>query len=411
MLVPHVSVIIPTYNRKDYVQKAIDSVLAQTYKDYEIIVVDDGSSDGTGEALQARYGDRIRYVWQENQGESVARNCGVDMARGEFIAFLDSDDLWVPEKLEKQVAYLRMHPQTRMVFSQMLPIDAEGNKIDNQVQDPHFVDRALTFEELCFRTHVLSTSSVVIAKTALKASGGFDPAIHYAEDYDLWLRLGLLTEIHLMSAPLAYQRRHRATQCYYPSAEQNALRLQAYLSALEKFFAAWPEDLPDLKRRAIARQYAEVSLLEAAVGNQQACKGCLEQVAQHDPGLLERYESFGEAIVNRAAFHYELVEENNLAASLALVDCVLDSLNELGYLQPTFARTVRAKSHETLGFVAHRKDNMKAARHCFLRAIVLAPSIAKNTGVLSLLFEAIFGKQVSAVRRTTWRHLKRARAS
>ena len=78
-----VSVIIPTYNRRDYVQEAIDSVLAQTYTDYEIIVIDDGSTDGTGEALQASYGDRIRYEWQENQGESLARNRGIEMAQGE----------------------------------------------------------------------------------------------------------------------------------------------------------------------------------------------------------------------------------------------------------------------------------------------------------------------------------------
>lgn len=100
---PRVSVIIPTYNRREYVQEAIDSALAQTFTDYEIIVIDDGSTDGTSEALQARYGNRIHYEWQENQGESVARNRGIELARGEYIAFLDSDDLWHPEKLAKQI--------------------------------------------------------------------------------------------------------------------------------------------------------------------------------------------------------------------------------------------------------------------------------------------------------------------
>ncbi len=112
---PTVSVIIPTYNRRAYVQEAIDSVLAQTYTDYEIIVIDDGSTDGTGEALRERYGDKIIYEWQENQGLSAARNRGIESSRGQYIALLDSDDLWMPEKLERQVACLSQHPEVAMV--------------------------------------------------------------------------------------------------------------------------------------------------------------------------------------------------------------------------------------------------------------------------------------------------------
>ena len=123
---PRVSVIIPTYNRLDYVQEAIDSVLAQTYTDYELIVVDDGSTDGTGDTLKARYGDRIRYLWQENQGWPAARNHGVSIAQGEYIAQLDSDDLWLPEKLVRQVPVLDACPEAVLVFSHVMQIDAEG---------------------------------------------------------------------------------------------------------------------------------------------------------------------------------------------------------------------------------------------------------------------------------------------
>ena len=95
---PRVSAIITTYNRKDFVQEAVDSVLAQSYGDWELIVVDDGSIDGSGEALQ-RYGERLLYSYQENHGVSMARNRGLELAQGEFIAYLDSDDLWLPQKL------------------------------------------------------------------------------------------------------------------------------------------------------------------------------------------------------------------------------------------------------------------------------------------------------------------------
>ena len=126
---PTVSVIIPTYNRRTYVQEAIDSVLAQTYPDYEIIVIDDGSTDGTDQVLHARYGDRIRYVWQENQGESAARNRGIALARGEYIALLDSDDLWLPDKLAKQIPFLDSHPGAVLALPQVWQINANGERL------------------------------------------------------------------------------------------------------------------------------------------------------------------------------------------------------------------------------------------------------------------------------------------
>ena len=97
---PKISVVIPTYNREDKVRKAIESALAQSFTDLEVIVVDDGSSDDTGQAFSETFGDRIRYYFQANQGASVARNKGIEEARGEWIAFLDSDDVWEKEKLE-----------------------------------------------------------------------------------------------------------------------------------------------------------------------------------------------------------------------------------------------------------------------------------------------------------------------
>src|SRR5690349_3602213 len=106
---PKVSVIIPTYNRAQFIARAVDSVLEQTYKDFEIIVIDDGSSDNTQEILKA-YEGKIRYVYQQNKGISAARNRGIQEAKGEYIAFLDSDDVWKPEKLSVQVAILDVNP-------------------------------------------------------------------------------------------------------------------------------------------------------------------------------------------------------------------------------------------------------------------------------------------------------------
>jgi len=109
-------VVIPTYNRFPQVKHAIESVLSQTYRDFELWVVDDGSTDGTGEALRA-YGDRITYVWQENNGVSAARNVGLRVSRGKYVAFLDSDDLWMPRKLEIQVRCMEENPQFPLCYT------------------------------------------------------------------------------------------------------------------------------------------------------------------------------------------------------------------------------------------------------------------------------------------------------
>lgn len=119
---PRVSVLIPTWNREEYLGEAIESVLAQTYRDFEIVVVDDGSTDGTAELVK-RY-DQVRYVWQPHSGIPAARNRALEEARGELIAWLDSDDLYAPTKLEKQVAYLDTHPECQIVFC--LPVGFSG---------------------------------------------------------------------------------------------------------------------------------------------------------------------------------------------------------------------------------------------------------------------------------------------
>ena len=126
---PKVSVVIPTYNRQRLVQDTIDSVLRQTFGDLELIVIDDGSTDDTRRVLQDRYGTRIRYVYQENQGESAARNHGIALAGGEYVAFVDSDDLWHPQKLERQVEVFEADPGIGLGSTQAYWINYQGLRL------------------------------------------------------------------------------------------------------------------------------------------------------------------------------------------------------------------------------------------------------------------------------------------
>ena len=144
---PTVSVVIPTYNYGRYICETIDSALAQTYKPLEVIVVDDGSTDDTRERLAA-YSDRIRYILQKNSGPAAARNTGIVAAQGEFVALLDSDDLWLPEKVERQVALYLREQDAGIVATQRFAIDETGQRLDYEVQRTEVVDGILRFEAL-----------------------------------------------------------------------------------------------------------------------------------------------------------------------------------------------------------------------------------------------------------------------
>jgi len=187
---PDVSVVIPTYNRQRLVQDTIDSVLRQTFTDLELIVVDDGSTDDTGRILGERYASRIHYVYQENQGESVARNHGIDLAMGRYIAFVDSDDLWHPDKLKRQIEVLEALPEVGMISTQAHWINYEGMHLK---QLPHGHDRkseTIFWSDLVLDNVVAGGgSSAVVRRTCFDHVGGFDRRIRFGEEWDLWLRL------------------------------------------------------------------------------------------------------------------------------------------------------------------------------------------------------------------------------
>ena len=158
---PKVSVIIPTYNRQDLVQEAIDSVLNQTFRDWELIVVDDGSTDQTPSVLQERYDSRIIYIYQENQGESAARNRGLYSATGEYVAFLDSDDLWHPKKLQRQIEVFAEKPELGLVSTQAYWINYEGLLLKQTPQGYGRKNKDISWQDLVLDNVVAGGGSAV----------------------------------------------------------------------------------------------------------------------------------------------------------------------------------------------------------------------------------------------------------
>jgi glycosyltransferase involved in cell wall biosynthesis len=225
---PRVSVVIPTYNRKDFVLEAVDSVLAQTYGDYELIVVDDGSPDNTGEVLK-RYGERIRYTYQTQQGVSAARNRGLELAHGEFIAFLDSDDLWLPKKLALQIAFMDQHSEAQICYTDELWI-RRGKRVNPKKRHAKYSGWIYPY---CLPLCIISPSSALMRRALFDQIGSFDSRLPVCEDYDLWLRVAACLPIFLIPQRLIVKRGGHLDQLSGQHWGNDRYRVMALVKILE----------------------------------------------------------------------------------------------------------------------------------------------------------------------------------
>jgi len=228
---PKVSVIIPTHNRARIVGEAIDSVLSQGYDDFELIVVDDGSTDRT-EGLVASYFPRLSYLYQRHRGVSAARNLGIASARGEYISFLDSDDLWLKEKLASQMRYMESHPACLICYTDEIWI-RKGVRVNPM--NKHRKYSGMIFEQ-CLPLCIVSPSSVLIARTLLDDVGLFDETLEVCEDYDLWLRIAARYPLAFINTPLIIKRGGHADQLSRKYTGQDRFRIQVLAKLLEGDF-------------------------------------------------------------------------------------------------------------------------------------------------------------------------------
>src|SRR3990172_7360951 len=182
---PKVSVIIPTYNREKYIVETLQSVFEQTFTDYEVIVIDDGSTDNTSVVLKP-YLDRIVYIRKPNGGQGSARNVGIKKAKGEYIAFLDSDDLWLPEKLEIQVRYLDGHPEAGLVFTDMVIFCQDESGMHQELKEIHYRGGDISFRTL-LKWNFVPNLTVMARQSCINTAGLFDESrdLIGIEDYDM----------------------------------------------------------------------------------------------------------------------------------------------------------------------------------------------------------------------------------
>jgi len=244
-----ISIIIPTFNRASYLKEAIDSVLSQDYfvltperEPYELIIVDDGSTDNTKEIVDS-YHSKIRYKFQEHKGVSSARNLGLKISRGDFIAFLDSDDLWKREKIRMQMDYLKAHPEAMMCCTQEIWI---RNGVFVNPRKRHRKYSGKIFEKvlpLC----LLSLSSALFRRLIFDEIGKFDQSLPVCEDYDFGLRIAHKYSMNFLDEPLIIKRGGHKDQLSKKYWGMDRFRVKALEKALK-----W--DLSDRERELVKKE-------------------------------------------------------------------------------------------------------------------------------------------------------------
>jgi glycosyltransferase involved in cell wall biosynthesis len=224
---PLVSIVMPVHNAERHLAHALDSALRQTYRPIEIIAVDDGSTDRSAEILAqyvASHAAQVTYLHQKNMGAAAARNAALAAARGEYIAFLDADDLWAPNKLEVQIAYLESRPDVQLVASRWRVLsseqeaelfDAPASLDDLDRDNPGRINQAWIYNELLIDC-VVHTTTAVMRRGLMQQIGSFDTALRRGQDYDYWLRASRVTPIPRLEAQLSAYRLHATNSSWRP---------------------------------------------------------------------------------------------------------------------------------------------------------------------------------------------------
>ena len=392
---PTVSVVIPVYNQAQYLTSAIQSVLAQTYRDFEIIVVDDGSTDDTPYVAQ-QSGDAIRYIRQENQGQAAARNAGIRQAQGEYIALLDSDDQWLPTYLETMLSLAAQHPDAAAYYCCARCIDATGHELP-QLAGAQLVPSAAMYQTL-LRANFLIPSTMIIRQSAMITAGLFDQsqAIVGCEDWDLWLRLAQEQTFVGTATCLVHYRLHGN------SCSANLIKMQQAATAVinkhvgpdDGQWQTWPEE----KRVAysgVYRYYAITSILRQ--NDWVACTQYLRQAFQIDPTLATDLDLFYELALGTQPLGYRGTLENlNLEDNAANINRVLTDvfrspvISELASIR----RLAYGTAYYALGLVAYNTGQASLSRRYLFPALRFRPGLWRDARVVSTLIKSFVPRSV-----------------
>ena len=269
---PLVTVVIPLYNGERFIAETIRSVLAQTMRDLEVVVVDDGSTDRGAEIVRS-FGEPVRYLFQENAGVAAARNAGIAAARGEYIAFLDADDVWVPEKLERQLAELRRDPRLGAVGCGLAVVDENLRLIREQIPSTAEYEHLVLMRDDAGLT---SGSRILVRADLLRELGGFDTKMSTSADWDLALRVLARAPVSVVREPLVLYRQHGGNMHRGIRVMEEDMRL-----VLAKAFAGGVR--PQLRGRAFGSLFQVLAGSYWEVGSRLQALRCAALAIAYEP--------------------------------------------------------------------------------------------------------------------------------
>lgn len=284
-----VSVIIPAYNAEKFIKESIDSVLSQTFNNFEIIVIDDGSSDNTFNIANS-YGANVKVYMQNNAGAGAARNYGAKLAKGAWLAFLDADDLWAPEKLELQMSisnnYFWSYTDSYFIGS------SHNGSLKSSDVSPHMSGKVVP---TLIVNNFIGTSTVMIRKDIFLSVGGFDQSLRALQDWDLWLKIAAKYELGYISAPQVKYRVHSN------STSRSTRKTRKYhLEIIRRTFSPGGvgENYKDLKRLALAESYGVLALISEDTSDFSFSWFCALKSALYQPTKLYRWKSIARISFN-----------------------------------------------------------------------------------------------------------------
>lgn len=370
---PAVSIVIPAYNQSQYLGEAIRSALAQTRADLEVIVVDDGSTDDTAGVCESFTDPRLRYVWQANRGLSGARNTGVRESRGGFLTFLDSDDQFLPDKLERLLAAFERDPGLGLVAGQAVLIDQAGRRIGEVFDKPLPDD----LSELLLG-NPLHVGSVLLRREWQERVGPFDETLRSYEDWDLWLRLARAgCRMGWVAHPVSLYRFHQEQMTRI-----GAQMTVATFAVLDKTFAdpALPEQWQARRDQAYSRGYLRAAAQAYTGGEIDRAREFMREAIGRHPALgADRGERLARMIAGWA-------NHAKTRDALALMTSIYDNL-------PDELRDLRSRKRRELGrqatqmaWAAFRSGDPIQSRRLARQAVGYWPPSVLDRGLLQLLF-------------------------
>jgi glycosyltransferase involved in cell wall biosynthesis len=376
---PQVSVILPTYNHAHFLPFSLRSVLGQSLQDFEVLVVDDGSRDNTSDVVKQFPDPRIHYIYQANRGLAAARNTGIRAASGDYLAFLDADDVFSPCKLEAQVHWLQQHPECGFVAGAWSYIDEDGQYIGEY--RPGNRAPELHVQNWLYGCRV-NPISVLVARAWVNQVGGFDEHLRQVEDYDLWLRLAYAgCQMGWVDAIVGSYRFSRGQMT-----RNAAVQKQSTVQMMDKFYATpglSPEMLA-IKAQVYSHLYLVSASREYGVGQTADAQGSLCKAIEYDPALAGNW--------NDAQIDDILSWENGFNFDGVAIDFRKHLFDHL----PPRADALRKKQRAVMGegglksmYTAFHARDWQLVQRAALVVMQNIPARMLNRGVLSILWQSV----------------------